>query len=173
MADLQDHEANQEVLFTSMEYFFLKKILGFIYSGINALMIRHEKRGVIFCLDLGVSQIILLIIFFYCLHYHLWQTNPFMFSSCFCCHDTCAINTFFHTHLQWGNYYPLTDGELRSKGAERSFNTTMLSTGTTKKVTCFPRPEHVWGWNPSAHSGLATTKSWAWGRPEPCPRCGI
>lgn len=44
-------------------FFFSKKILGFGYAGINVLTIRHEKREVFICPDLGVSQLILLIFF--------------------------------------------------------------------------------------------------------------
>lgn len=67
MADLQDHETNQEVFFTAMKYFLLfiiylfEKILGFIYPGFSALMIRYEKKKISICLllliiiiDLGV-----------------------------------------------------------------------------------------------------------------------
>lgn len=55
MADLQDHETNQEVFFTAMKYFLLfiylyEKTLGFIYPGFNALIIRYEKKKKIFVL---------------------------------------------------------------------------------------------------------------------------
>lgn len=136
------------------------------------LMIRHEKSYYSSCFR-SLSDYSFDFCCCCCLLYHHWNTNPFMFSSCLYHCSTCAINTFFHTQLQWGNSCPLTDGELRSKGAERSFNTTVLSTETTNRVACFPRPGHVWELNPSAHSGLATTKAWAWGRSEPCPCCGV
>lgn len=49
--------------FASIIFFPKKKILGFGYAGINVLTIRHEKREVFICPDLGVSQLILLIFF--------------------------------------------------------------------------------------------------------------
>lgn len=39
-------------------HFFFKKMLGFIYSRINALVIRNEKSRVIICPNLRVAQIV-------------------------------------------------------------------------------------------------------------------